>query len=156
MADSRPEPGKLSKLLHSSGAELLGLARAAVWLLAVDLGLRVVGFARVRSLLRWASRGGPSQQDPGDLSARWPEVEREARSVAVAARHHLYLMKCLTRSLVLQTLLARRGIASDLVIGVRKEGERFGAHAWVEWRGRPVAETESVGQRFATLTLPGL
>ena len=38
---------------------------------------------------------------------------------------------CLTQSLVLTKLLARRGIASELVIGVTP-GERFGAHAWVE------------------------
>ena len=39
--------------------------------------------------------------------------------------------RCLMRSLVLTGLLARRGIGSRLVIGV-KGGEKFGAHAWVE------------------------
>jgi hypothetical protein len=39
--------------------------------------------------------------------------------------------RCLTRSLILVRLLARRGIESSLVIGVSAEPE-FGAHAWVE------------------------
>jgi transglutaminase superfamily protein len=39
--------------------------------------------------------------------------------------------KCLVRSLVLAELLARRGIESRVVIGV-KPGPSFGAHAWVE------------------------
>jgi hypothetical protein len=44
---------------------------------------------------------------------------------------------CLRLSLVLCTLLARRGIASSVVIGV-KGGTAFGAHAWVEVDGQPV------------------
>jgi hypothetical protein len=43
--------------------------------------------------------------------------------------------RCLIRSLVLTALLARRGVSSRLVIGVRP-GEEFGAHAWVELDGR--------------------
>lgn len=39
--------------------------------------------------------------------------------------------RCLVRSLVLMALLARRGVASALVIGVRP-GEDFAAHAWLE------------------------
>jgi Transglutaminase-like superfamily len=44
--------------------------------------------------------------------------------------------RCLTTSLVLTALLARRGVASTLVIGVRPVP--FAAHAWVEYRGRPL------------------
>jgi hypothetical protein len=39
--------------------------------------------------------------------------------------------RCLVRSLVLAEMLARRGIESRVVIGV-KPGPSFGAHAWVE------------------------
>jgi transglutaminase superfamily protein len=42
--------------------------------------------------------------------------------------------RCLAQSLVLTHMLARRGIDSRLVIGVRP-GERFAAHAWVEHDG---------------------
>jgi hypothetical protein len=45
--------------------------------------------------------------------------------------------RCLMRSLVLTRLLARRGIESTLVIGVRPAPD-FGSHAWVEYEGRPV------------------
>jgi hypothetical protein len=48
---------------------------------------------------------------------------------------------CLTRSLALVYLLRRRGLPAELRIGVRKTGEAFGAHAWVECQG------ESFGQR---------
>ena len=42
--------------------------------------------------------------------------------------------RCLVRSLVLVALLAHRGIASTLVIGVRVE-PAFAAHAWVKAGG---------------------
>jgi hypothetical protein len=45
--------------------------------------------------------------------------------------------RCLMRSLVLTRLLARRGIETSLVIGVRTE-PAFGAHAWVEHDGVPL------------------
>lgn len=45
--------------------------------------------------------------------------------------------RCLTQSLVLLRLLARRGVGGTLVIGVRP-GDQFGAHAWVEVAERPL------------------
>jgi hypothetical protein len=45
--------------------------------------------------------------------------------------------RCLMQSLVLSAMLARRGMATTLVIGV-KPGETFGAHAWVELQGIPL------------------
>jgi hypothetical protein len=46
--------------------------------------------------------------------------------------------RCLTQSLVLIGLLARRGVPVTLVLGVEGTGSRFGAHAWVEHDGRPL------------------
>lgn len=56
--------------------------------------------------------------------------------------------RCLTQSLVLTSLLARRGIDSALVLGVTTESG-FGAHAWLECGGRPVLP--SGGARFGRL-----
>ena len=49
--------------------------------------------------------------------------------------------RCLVRSLVLTAVLARRGIESTLVIGVRPDDE-FAAHAWVEANGRRMLPDE--------------
>jgi hypothetical protein len=49
--------------------------------------------------------------------------------------------RCLTRSLVLTRVLARRGIGSSLVIGVTP-GPNFAAHAWVELDGVPLLPAE--------------
>ena len=45
--------------------------------------------------------------------------------------------RCLMRSLVLSSLLARRHVDATLVIGVQP-GPSFAAHAWVEQDGRPL------------------
>ncbi|HSL81210.1 MAG TPA: lasso peptide biosynthesis B2 protein, partial [Thermoanaerobaculia bacterium] len=87
-------------------------------------------------------------------AARPGEAERIAWLVAAAARHHLYPVKCLTRSLVLWRLLALRGLPGELRIGVRPGGGDLRAHAWVELRGRVLAEPEGVDERFAPLALP--
>jgi hypothetical protein len=70
------------------------------------------------------------------------KAEREeARSLGwVVVRTLRFLpgdTRCLRRSLVLLQLLARRGIAARLVIGVRT-GPDFLGHAWVECGGVPV------------------
>jgi hypothetical protein len=47
--------------------------------------------------------------------------------------------RCLWRALVLSALLAKRGIDSSLVIGVRTQPS-FLAHAWVERDGVPLID----------------
>jgi len=63
--------------------------------------------------------------------------------VLAAARHSFFAATCLERSLALWWLLARRGVASQLRIGVRKTGEKFEAHAWVEHGGAAIGEPEA-------------
>ena len=46
--------------------------------------------------------------------------------------------RCLMRSLVLTALMARRGVPAMIVIGVCPDP--FAAHAWVEYRGRPLLQ----------------
>ena len=48
---------------------------------------------------------------------------------------------CLVRSLVVLRLLARWGVESCLVIGVRLMDDSLAAHAWVEYRGIPLLDS---------------
>jgi Transglutaminase-like superfamily len=58
--------------------------------------------------------------------------------------------RCLVRSLVLTSMLSRRGISSRLVIGV-DNGDRFSAHAWVESGDRPMLEPLDQSSRLVEL-----
>jgi hypothetical protein len=75
----------------------------------------------------------PQERVAGTLS----EARRLGRAVARTLSVVPGDTRCLTRSLVLTRLLARRGIPARLVIGARAT-PRFTAHAWVEYEGQPV------------------
>lgn len=137
----------LRRLVSLPGADRWRLIRAALRLLAIDLRLRFRGFAAVSaSVERRAakSKGGGDEDSIGV----W------VRAVDVAARHHLYAMPCVPRALALRSLLAEQGIATELRIGVRKEGGELAAHAWIEHRGEPLGEMPLIAERFPPLARP--
>jgi len=69
--------------------------------------------------------------------------------VRIAAEHGFLRVNCLERSLTLWWLLGRRGIESQLRIGVRTASGQFEAHAWVERDGIALNDSNDVGQRFS-------
>ena len=123
------------------------LFQAWFLLLAVDLGLRVLPFPWIQRAVGHGRRGigNPREREVTGT------IQCLGRLVSIAARHHLYRMLCLRRSLVLQWLLCRRGIIADLRFGVQKEADDFSAHAWLEHEGQPISEPQAVAARFAPL-----
>jgi hypothetical protein len=73
-----------------------------------------------------------------------PDDELVGRRLGYAVSQVLRLLPtesvCLMRSLVLMRLLARRGLACSVVLGV-SAGSEFAAHAWVEHGGRALLPT---------------
>jgi len=119
------------------------LFRAWGLLLLVDVGLRMRFPLRMR-ISAEALRTSNSSSDPAP-------IQRVSRMVNMASRHHLYPMTCLRRALVLQRLLVQCGVSTRMQIGVNKERERLGAHAWIEHDGRPIGESPAVVARYAPL-----
>jgi hypothetical protein len=72
-----------------------------------------------------------------------------ARLVNSADRHGLSHPSCLAKSLTLWWLLGRQGIESQLRIGIRKQQEKFEAHAWVERDGAALNEPEERHRHYA-------
>ena len=119
--------------------------RAAVLLPLISLSLRVRGFRKTQaSLKRHLSSPENSSRTFAPGSA-----ELTVRMVRAAVRHSLGHPTCLDESLALWWLLGRQSIRSELKVGVRKEGEKFEAHAWVERDGMALNEPESTHQHFA-------
>jgi hypothetical protein len=98
-----------------------------------------------RLLSRIDAGGTPG---PGTLASALA-LARPVNLVAARVR-----ATCLTRSLVLQWILARRGIGTELKVGVRNEGNGLHAHAWLECGGAPVNDTVHGVQGFVRLELP--
>src|ERR1044072_852816 len=133
--------------------KLLRYEQPTRWL-RVRLFLEIWGtYARVRWLLRRADieavvtalRSGTSD-DMDPVTAR-----RLAKRLGHAIDRTLRFLRadsrCLTVSLVLLRMMARRGAHCSLLIGTRS-GPAFAAHAWVEHDGTPVLPTRG----YASLT----
>ena len=105
------------------------------------------------ALKRMRGANPPPEPDDADPAAR-PLIALGQRLGQAVARTMRVLpgdTRCLTQSLVLTRLLARRGIGSTLVLGVTPEGG-FSAHAWVEVAGWPVLpERNDVYKRLVEL-----
>lgn len=133
----KPQP-----LLRHQRLTAAGRARLAAEILGVYVRVRLrMRRHEIRDLLgeiRASSPGGPVPDVPIQVGARLGRaVVRTLALVPTDAR-------CLTRSVVLVDLLARRGISSTLVIGVATE-DGFKAHAWVERDGRSLLAEDGRG-----------
>jgi hypothetical protein len=118
--------------------------RAAVLLPLITTSLEFRGFRKTKaSLQRFLPL--PCGSENPEARAR---AELTARMVRAAVHHGIGQPNCLEVSLALWWLLARQGIASDLRVGVRKDGEKFEAHAWVDCGGAALNEPEPRHQHF--------
>jgi len=120
--------------------------RAALLLPFLTLSLRLRGFRSTqRSLLSFLNSLKTASRDVAIES----RLAMTSQMVLAAARHSLTHSTCLERSLCLWWLLARQGIATEFRIGVRKDGEKFAAHAWVERDGVAIGEPEAAHLHYA-------
>jgi hypothetical protein len=109
-------------------AEILATYARVRWLLPRRELPRAVAQLRGPRRLGWRRR----QCEPKE-----PSAARYAGAVVGVLRLLPADSRCLVRALVLLAVLARRGVRSELVIGVAP-GPSFAAHAWIEHRGLPL------------------
>ncbi len=107
---------------------------AAWWVVTFRLALWVLPLHIVWRLARCGAR-------PRHREANADEIVRVNRAVSRAARY-VPRATCLTQALSIHTLLGRRGVVTQLRIGVTKEADgRLLAHAWLERDGVPLVST---------------
>ena len=105
----------------------------------VAVSLRCLGYQRtLRWLERISVRAQPRVASVDDFAA----AERLAQLTHIAGHRGLISATCLRQSLVIHTLLRRRGLRPELKLGVRKHGEQLDAHAWVELDGRALSQQQ--------------
>ena len=111
----------------------------------LSISLRVRGFGATQRFLQKfiTGKNGPPS------GAVESHAALTSRMVLAAARNSPIPSTCLERSLSLWWLLARQGIAAQFRIGVRKDGEKFAAHAWVERDGVAIGEPEAQHLHYA-------
>jgi hypothetical protein len=136
---------KLRTLLSFSARDWILLAQAWSLLLVLDIGLRVLPFRKVQGWIK-----SPDQKEISTVKAA-RIIQRSSDFVDLAARHHLYPMTCLRRSLALQWLLSRSGLDTSLQFGVRRENGKLQAHAWLEHQGQVIDKTPIPIEQYANL-----
>jgi hypothetical protein len=130
---------RLGAFRRLSAAERRVVAEAVTTFLCVAIAIRLTSVRRVRAAgerMRAGNSFLPALAEPA-------RAARLAELVAATARALPVRPACLTRSLALQRILGRRGIASTLRLGVRKVGTKLEAHAWLERAGSALAEPAS-------------
>jgi transglutaminase superfamily protein len=119
--------------------------RASLLLPLISLSLRWRGFRSTQAFLQ---KFLSNPRIPAGDSAQG-RTALTGRMVRAASRRTWSHATCLDESLTLWWLLARQGIRSELRVGVRKEGKRFQAHAWVEQNGAALNEPAAQHLHYA-------
>jgi hypothetical protein len=119
---------------------------AAILLPLVRWSLRWRGYGKTLAWLqkRVSIQAKDRESRPGERE----EAQAACRMVSAALHYSLVTYTCLEESLTLWYLLRKQGISARLRIGVRKENEKFEAHAWVEHGGEALNLDESMHLHF--------
>ncbi len=107
---------------------------ASVLVPLVALAVKLLGYGRTHRLLNRVAAvvGRATNTDPETASL----VTRVRLVIRAVKLRGPLSGNCLSQSLALWFMLARRGVVSTLRIGTSMEDGDFRAHAWVEHQGR--------------------
>ena len=137
------------RLRGHRAADYATMAETLLLALAIELGLRLTS---VSALLQRLDRLQPSR--------RWSAAPSFQLDRFAAAVYRLLPIDatCLRESLVLYALLRRRGGRPKLCVGVKKDGVKLAAHAWIECGDMTTrgAQTSFLPLRDHRLVLAGL
>ena len=137
---------RLKQLYRLSWQEWCFLLIASLLLPLSALSIRLFGFKRTRKLLDLC----PTIKTTTEIQKQH-QAQTIARKVIIAANHGLYRANCLQKAFVLCLLLKCIGIKANLHIGVHKTDDDFNAHAWAEFNGTVLLDTEESILRYYTV-----
>lgn len=106
------------------------------------LSIRVFGIQRTIKLL---CNANTFKAKPKNNNLK--KAKSFLRSLKVGVHRARWKGNCISRSIVLQRLLQKNGIKSEILIGVRRN-PKFRAHAWVEHQGIPLNAGHKVHQNY--------
>ncbi|NND72406.1 MAG: lasso peptide biosynthesis B2 protein [Rhodothermales bacterium] len=124
--------------------------RALLLLVVARLSLAATDYVRTAKLF---GEQDSFDSDRGQAQGLATFRYRAAWAVSKASRIVRYDRPCLAQALVLRFILRRKGISSDLRIGVKKNDDlSIRAHAWVEKDGIVLIGGASSPFRYTMLT----
>ena len=127
----------------------------AVLLMMVHIALSWFGYQKVYTFL--ASHPRKRDLFHGQEGESLKKAKHCAYLVSVAGRYGFIRVTCLRQALLVFWLLRRRGIFTELRIGVRKVEGSIIAHAWLKYGEDVITEGSLVEKNFSAFKdLPGV
>lgn len=121
--------------------------RAVFLLLVIRAKLRLGGYKKTQQWLQKKLDG--RDEPPSQTFRNSSSLEMTCRMVRAAEYYSPGQATCLEESLLLWYLLHRRNISAVLRIGVRKQADKFEAHAWVEENGIALNQRDEQHRHYA-------
>src|SRR5580704_9245429 len=124
---------------------------AALLLPVIRASLRFRGYKKTQQWLQWrlAQKRTAFATPSSPVSQLDQSLSTTCRMVHSAAHYGPIRPTCLEESLALWFLLNEQGISPQLRIGVRKTDDKFEAHAWVEYQGQTLNQSNEVHKHYA-------
>lgn len=137
---------RLRSFVHLESNDRALLVRAAMMLVAVRLGLRLLPYVFLRRVVRAMTQRTPKKRS---VQHRPDSI---AWSVMTASQYVPGAATCLPRALAAHLLLAQSGHVAQFRIGVARCADgAIEAHAWVETDGKIVVGAVDGVSRFVPL-----
>lgn len=148
---------KLATIDRGEWRDLFEAQAALLWAQALVLvrptGQLVSPGATAAAAPAGVAQSAPPAAPPSGPAAGDDRARRLALGVNRAAEFGLFRPLCLVRSVALNRLLERHGIAGSRIrVGVRVVAGEFTAHAWVEQGGRVLGDNDAHVGAFASLS----
>ncbi len=130
------------------------------WADILDVAEAQIALLRAQALRLLRPVGEFVEVDVGDpppiattTPGRVETCQRVALAIDRAARYGLFRPLCLTRAMALSRMLDAHEITGHRIrVGVRRDGESFVAHAWVELDQRVLGDTSANTLSYLPLT----
>lgn len=137
----------LHKIRRLSVTEWWLLWQSFVLLPLNAVSLNLLGLNRWQRLLLLLTTEKKVKTNP--IGEDLLKARQTARIVDAAARRGIFKANCLQRSMTLWLLLKRRGIDSQLKIGVRLTENQLQAHAWIEYLNLVLNDGSQVSEVYS-------
>lgn len=124
------------------------IAEGYLALVVTRLALRLIGYQRTLRCFAGRTLQRPALRL---AQAAATDIDEILSATAVARRHFPADVSCLHYCVAIWWLLHRRGVASEIVFGVAKNGETLLIHAWLECNGVVVSDAPGVLHDFRRL-----